>query len=228
VHKLIFKSMIPGYFKAGYVGSAANVILVDWSKMSGPTVPTVLDYLGILYQYVKAAMNVEVASRRVADFLIFLKSQGLLLNGGSSVTLVCHSLGTHVCGMAAKNYNTANEDTKDVISTLIGTVGFIILHQSGHRSVANYLRCYDLLFLKSILTFLGSDPAGPLFQYVPKDKRFDKSDASFVVAIHSNQYMFGYIDSLADVDFYVNGGGPIQPQCLNPLSSAAKIRKCLT
>jgi len=82
--------------------------------------------------------------------------------------------------------------------------------------------------LKFIKT-LGTDPAGPLFQGSNPSKRFDRSHARFVDAIHTNQYEFGYVNSMGMADFYVNGGGPVQPQCEDSDSGedrAGKHRIC--
>lgn len=65
----------------------------------------------------------------------------------------------------------------------------------------------------------GLDPAGPCFSYAHKDQRLDKTDASYVDVIHSNRLVQGVIEPLGHADFYLNGGGPIQPGCVMPSCS---------
>ncbi|XP_018569787.1 lipase member H-like [Anoplophora glabripennis] len=57
------------------------------------------------------------------------------------------------------------------------------------------------------------DPAGPLYNGVTEDDRLDPGDADFVDVIHSNKGVFGYKYPCGHVDFWPNGGGPVQPSC---------------
>jgi phosphatidic acid-selective phospholipase A1 len=66
----------------------------------------------------------------------------------------------------------------------------------------------------SIGRITGTDPASPSFQNLPIDSRLDATDATFVDIVHTNQGEFGYVGTLGDADFFINGGGPIQPDCL--------------
>ncbi|CAG9854607.1 unnamed protein product [Phyllotreta striolata] len=56
------------------------------------------------------------------------------------------------------------------------------------------------------------DPAGPLFDIRPADKRLNPSDADVVEVIHSDAGTFGFKDSCGTIDFYPNGGN-MQPGC---------------
>ncbi|CAG2116109.1 unnamed protein product, partial [Medioppia subpectinata] len=65
------------------------------------------------------------------------------------------------------------------------------------------------------------DPAGPAYSGEPPQYRLDRTDATYVQAIHTNTPPpneipgvndFGIMDSIADVDIYVNGGSK-QPGC---------------
>ena len=88
----------------------------------------------------------------------------------------------------------------------------------------------------------GLDPAEPYFYQVAQNapeflgKRILSTDADFVDIIHTNgnekqkgsiagltqdTYGLGFFDPLGDVDFYVNGGGPVQAGC-NPPKSQSK------
>ncbi|NEU35082.1 hypothetical protein GN156_30960, partial [bacterium LRH843] len=56
------------------------------------------------------------------------------------------------------------------------------------------------------------DPADPLFPDDPK-QRLERSQADFVDVIHTGGNLIGYYEAIGDVDFYPNGGTPIQPGC---------------
>ncbi|XP_014247544.1 pancreatic lipase-related protein 2-like [Cimex lectularius] len=58
----------------------------------------------------------------------------------------------------------------------------------------------------------GLDPAGPLFSSNEKMKISAKS-AKFVDIIHTAGLFTGYYPNLGHVDFYPNGGYPVQPGC---------------
>ncbi|KAF2883714.1 hypothetical protein ILUMI_22464 [Ignelater luminosus] len=60
----------------------------------------------------------------------------------------------------------------------------------------------------------GLDPAGPLYQLKEEIERLDKSDATFVDAMHTDHLALGYYGDCGDVDFYVNCGA-FQPGCEN-------------
>lgn len=60
----------------------------------------------------------------------------------------------------------------------------------------------------------GLDPASPLYEYLGgEDSRLDSGDAEFVDVIHTAGGAAGYYTALGHVDFYPNGGTPIQPAC---------------
>lgn len=60
------------------------------------------------------------------------------------------------------------------------------------------------------------DPAGPEFEIPLKDKnnRLSDEDAEIVEAIHTNIGANGFLKPIGTIDFYVNGGGPVQPGCV--------------
>lgn len=70
-----------------------------------------------------------------------------------------------------------------------------------------------------ILSYLGLDPAGPLFESQDPRARLDQTDAEFVDVIHSNgeNLILGGLGSwqpLGHVDYYPNGGR-MQKGCSN-------------
>ncbi|XP_075224466.1 pancreatic triacylglycerol lipase-like isoform X2 [Lycorma delicatula] len=65
---------------------------------------------------------------------------------------------------------------------------------------------------KSLPWITGFDPALPLFTD-EITSRLDSSDADFVDIIHTSGGFLGIYESIGHVDFYPNGGTPIQPGC---------------
>lgn len=72
------------------------------------------------------------------------------------------------------------------------------------------------------ITYLGLDPAGPLFTFpfivAPPEKRLARTDATFVQVIHTAAKTLGTQICMGDADFWANGG-EMQPGCLdlNPI-----------
>ncbi|XP_045522770.1 phospholipase A1-like isoform X1 [Pieris brassicae] len=71
----------------------------------------------------------------------------------------------------------------------------------------------------------GLDPAGPCFSSAYSEQRLDKMDAEYVDIIHTNKLVQGITEALGHVDFYVNGGGPMQPGCIMPSCSHLRAAK---
>ncbi|CAL8110507.1 unnamed protein product [Orchesella dallaii] len=62
----------------------------------------------------------------------------------------------------------------------------------------------------------GLDPAGPLYQSQTNNAlKLESSDASFVDIIHTNRGQSGYDGNIGHADFYPNGGGPNQNDCID-------------
>ncbi|XP_076240643.1 pancreatic lipase-related protein 2-like [Calliopsis andreniformis] len=59
----------------------------------------------------------------------------------------------------------------------------------------------------------GLDAAYPLYMNSGRDGHLTASDAMFVDVIHTDGGNFGFPHPLGHVDFYPNGGKPIQPGC---------------
>ncbi|KAJ8980763.1 hypothetical protein NQ317_013768 [Molorchus minor] len=76
----------------------------------------------------------------------------------------------------------------------------------------------DLSSGQQIGRITGLDAAAPLFEFPikkPDRLRIAKEDASYVDGIHTNMGFFGVVSSFGDADYYVNYGGPIQPECVD-------------
>ncbi|CAK1555129.1 unnamed protein product [Leptosia nina] len=71
----------------------------------------------------------------------------------------------------------------------------------------------------------GLDPAGPCFSSAYSEQRLDKLDADYVDVIHTNRLVQGITEAVGHADFYVNGGGPMQPGCLMPSCSHLRATK---
>ncbi|XP_049288942.1 phospholipase A1 [Anopheles funestus] len=59
----------------------------------------------------------------------------------------------------------------------------------------------------------GLDPAFPLYVFEKASQRLSPKDAEFVDVIHTDGGLLGYPWPLGHVDFYPNGGVPLQPGC---------------
>ncbi|EAT48716.1 AAEL000268-PA [Aedes aegypti] len=59
----------------------------------------------------------------------------------------------------------------------------------------------------------GLDPAFPLYVFEKASQRLSPNDAEFVDVIHTDGGLLGYPWPLGHVDFYPNGGVPLQPGC---------------
>ncbi|CAL8126518.1 unnamed protein product [Orchesella dallaii] len=69
---------------------------------------------------------------------------------------------------------------------------------------------------ESIGRITGLDPSGPQHTYTALSEKLDKTDANFVDVIHTANGPFGPAGSIGHVDYFPNGGGPTQPNCLLP------------
>ncbi len=143
-------------------------------------------------EYREVAPGVVNTGRQVANFLSDLKRDFGL--DAEQTILVGHSLGSHVMGNAAEDY----------------------------RSIEG----------EEIGRIIGLDPAGPLFEddFDPltglvieneldnETNRLDASDAKQVVALHTSEF-FGYDDSLADLDLFINWEDLFQPNATTPVDN---------
>lgn len=92
---------------------------------------------------------------------------------------------------------------------------FLLLFYKGHSLGAHVAGNTGSLVTSGRLgRITGLDPALPGFHLLTSDKtRLDPTDAIFVDIIHSCGGVLGYLKPLGSVDFYPNGGTPIQPGC---------------
>lgn len=67
---------------------------------------------------------------------------------------------------------------------------------------------------RKIHRITGLDPAGPVFATLPTSQRLSKDDADIVVVVHSDGGALGLYRTSGTIDFYPNGGMPIQPGCI--------------
>lgn len=83
-----------------------NVIVIDWSSIS-------------ISGYVWASKHVQMVGHFVATMMNFLAKHGMDL---SQTTMVGHSLGAHVVGIAARKFG----ETNSAIAYIIGKFLFYI------------------------------------------------------------------------------------------------------
>lgn len=62
-------------------------------------------------------------------------------------------------------------------------------------------------------SFIGLDPALPLFEDGSANRRLGPTDAQFVDIIHTDGGILGNPEAIGHVDFYPNGGHALQPGC---------------
>ena len=138
--------------------------------------------------YVRAAVNTRLVGRQVALLIENINnSNDEKIN--AKTHMIGFSLGAHVAGFAGNQLKN--------LSRITG------------KSHKMYGKLSAITF--TIFTFLGLDPAGPLFEGYDPTVRLDKSDADYVDIIHSNGESlivggFGAWEPLGHVDFYPNGG----------------------
>ena len=66
------------YLKAGFAAQA-NIIAVDWGKLSGAFSPVDLSLIGDLEDlplYAEVVKNVPVVGKRIQEFIVFLQDNG--------------------------------------------------------------------------------------------------------------------------------------------------------
>ena len=143
----------------------ANVVLADWGNFSA------IGSGGASYaSYAKVAEeHVPAAGRAIADYI---RLQGI---DPGKVTLLGHSLGGHVVGIAGQGVQD------DVRSNPLAYI------DKG----------------KEVATIVAADPAGPMYETWAPQKRLSSGDASQVIAIHTDSLM-GFDAPLGTHDIYMN------------------------
>ncbi|MGK7962113.1 hypothetical protein [Crocosphaera sp.] len=134
----------------------ANIFFTDWTDLSSN------------YNYLESARDTAIVGQQLGEFLL-----GLDIDTDKT-TLIGHSLGAHISGIAADTYDRL---TGEVLNTVIGL-----------------------------------DSAGLSFEDGLTDEsgRLDATDANRVVELHSTS-IFGYDDSMGDLDVYLNWNDTFQP-----------------
>jgi len=85
------------YLKAGFAATA-NIIAVDWEKLSGSWSPIDLSLIGDLEDlplYAEVMKNVPVVGKRIQEFIVFLQDNGKL-SGPEQVHLVGQGIGANI------------------------------------------------------------------------------------------------------------------------------------
>jgi pimeloyl-ACP methyl ester carboxylesterase len=143
----------------------ANVVLADWGNFSaiGSGAASYGSYAKVAEEHVPAA------GRAIADYI---KKQGI---DPGKVTLLGHSLGGHVVGIAGQG---VQDDVRNNAPAYVG---------KGQE----------------VATIVAMDPAGPLFETWAPHKRLSNGDAGQVIAIHTDSLM-GFDAPLGSHDLYMN------------------------
>ncbi|PSF31296.1 hypothetical protein C7H19_22925 [Aphanothece hegewaldii CCALA 016] len=148
----------------------ANIFLTDWSDLATNAV------------YPESAYDTFVVGQELGNFLERLDIVP------SKTTLIGHSLGAHVSGIAADRYDSLLGNPS--IKTVIG------LDPAGPSFEDDLVGDVQLLLG-------GRDLRKKVY-------RLDASDATQVVALHTD-LILGYDARLADLDIYVNEPALVQP-----------------
>ncbi|XP_076390464.1 pancreatic lipase-related protein 2-like isoform X2 [Megachile rotundata] len=96
----------------------------------------------------------------------------------------------------------------------LGTVSLPSLHVIGFSlgaEIAGFMG--KALAPRKVGRITGLDAAYPLYMNTGREGHLTKSDAMFVDVIHTDGGHFGFPNPLGHVDFYPNGGRPVQPGC---------------
>lgn len=161
-----------------------NVIIFDWSRTS-------------YKPYIWASRRVVPIALEIARMIDFLVDYGQL--DPDTTTLVGHSLGAHVIGLAGYY-------SKHMMRHVIGKINFPTNSPDENelqKKILNY---------RGDFFFLGLDPALPMFRFSGPDSSISNLDGQHVQIIHTNGGFLGYLGAAGHTDFYPNGGSK-QPGC---------------
>ncbi|XP_034244494.1 pancreatic triacylglycerol lipase-like [Thrips palmi] len=131
-------------------------------------------------------------------------------------------------GAIDPNYLQAASNTR-VVGREIARLGRTLIQQHGAaakdmhiigHSLGAHISGYAARNITNVGRVTGMDPAGPGFEALSRTVRLNKNCATFVDALHTNarpltQLGFGIMQTVAHVDFYLNGG-EFQPGCATP------------
>lgn len=151
-----------------------------------------------------AVQNTKVVGPYVGRLVKFLDSLGAVPM--SNVHVIGFSLGAEAAGfmgkaLAPRKVNFEHRRVSEIESSIFSR---IIPFQVGRIT--------------------GLDAAYPLYMNTGAEGHLTAADAMFVDVIHTDGGNFGFPNPLGHVDFYPNGGRPIQPGC----NLASVIRRMLS
>lgn len=73
------------------------------------------------------------------------------------------------------------------------------------------IQLVTILLIFFYFSFLGLDPAGPLWQ--TNSNAINRNSGVYVECIHTDGGLLGIFNPCGDADFYPNGGRNVQPGC---------------
>uniref|UniRef100_A0A2H1VXQ6 SFRICE_019245 n=1 Tax=Spodoptera frugiperda TaxID=7108 RepID=A0A2H1VXQ6_SPOFR len=113
---------------------------------------------------------------------------------------------------AVENTLTSGQSVARFITWLNGATGAVpsMYHLVGHSLGGHQVGIVGRHVGGQIAYITGLDPAFPGWN--TNDNRFRPSDGAYTEVIHTNVGVLGYMATLADVDFYPNGGSGM-PGC---------------
>ncbi|CAG9863706.1 unnamed protein product [Phyllotreta striolata] len=119
---------------------------------------------------------------------------------------------------ARQVYSISSINTYDIGNIIGDTVGklvdehrldigqFILVGHSLGGQISGFAGKHLQKAGKKLQRIVALDPAGPLFDVRPVDKRLNPTDAEVVEVIHTDTGSFGFKDPCGTIDFYPNGG----------------------
>lgn len=174
-----------------------NIIVVNYQDL----VPhfgipnTKGDFLGINRDlgYLESFDHVPKIGKQLSYFLRdFVKA----CQCDDRIHIIGFSLGAHVAHYMAQGPISLSRK----IARITGKIHFINDDDYNFKSNDNVL---------------GLEPAAPFYEYNLVQPHLTKNDAKFVDIVHTDAgaFQYGWTHSLGHVDFWANGGHPVQPPC---------------
>ncbi|CAK9817304.1 Hepatic triacylglycerol lipase [Anthophora quadrimaculata] len=117
---------------------------------------------------------------------------------------------------AVRNTRTVGPQVARLVNWLntLGAVSLANLHVIGFSlgaEIAGFMG--KALAPRKVGRITGLDAAYPLYMNTGREGHLTASDALFVDVIHTDGGNFGFPNPIGHVDFYPNGGKPVQPGC---------------
>uniref|UniRef100_A0A1B6MCA6 Lipase domain-containing protein n=1 Tax=Graphocephala atropunctata TaxID=36148 RepID=A0A1B6MCA6_9HEMI len=149
------------------------------------------------------------------DFAEDLKFSYLLAQDVNIVSVNWAGMSQTFYPLSRRAVTPVGRYTAKFVDFLVSEVGVssASIHILGHSLGAHIAGVVgESVTFGNLSRITGLDPAAPLFGSDPEG-RLDPTDAQFVDVIHSAGGYVGYYKPCGHVDFYPNGGDPIQPGC---------------